>query len=88
MRCPSLTSSFPMMSGTAMSNTGMSNTGMFNTGMSNTGMPMTRHYSWHSGMNTADNAVFAVFAAAAKGAKPVAQVNKKRSPQRLGEALR
>jgi len=39
-------------------------------------------------MNTADNAVFAVFAAAAKGAKPVAQVNKKRSPQRLGEALR
>ena len=73
MRCPSLTFSFPMMSGSTMSNTGM---------------PMTRHYSWHSGMNTADNAVFAVFAAAAKGAKPVAQVNKKRSPQRLGEALR
>lgn len=56
--------------------------------MSGTVMPMTRHYSWHSGMNTADNAVFAVFAAAAKGAKPVATVNKKRSPQRLGEALR
>lgn len=73
MRCLTATT-FPTMSGSTMTGSAM---------------PETRHYSWHSGMNTADNAVFAVFAAAAaKGAKPVAAVNKKRSPQRLGEALR
>lgn len=56
--------------------------------MSSNDMSTTRHYSWHSGTNTADNAVFAVFAAAITGTKPVATVNAKRSPQRLGEALR
>ena len=41
------------------------------------------HYSWHSGMDTAGTHMFAAFAA-----KPAAPVNVKRSPQRLGEALR
>ena len=48
-----------------------------------TRMPVTNHYSWHSGLNTAADAVFTAFAA-----KPAAPANVKRSPQRLGEALR
>ena len=74
MRYPTTATVIPTMSGTEMSR--------------GTTMPVSRHYSWHTGMNTADTTVFAVFAAKPAANKAAKPANVKRSPQRLGEALR
>ena len=74
MRCQTTATTTPTMSGTSMS--------------LGTTMPVARHYSWPMGMNTGHNAVFAVFAAKPAANQAAKPAQAKRSPQRLGEALR